>query len=253
MRKRIAVMFAAALAAVAPSFADDKDKVTDRSRPERTYRDRGDADVTYGRIKELNAGRKVVIDVDNAIDKSFDLTDNDESVNMAADLKVGDPVKVTEPKVNGKKTVEIIHHAGGGVRHGDQDTAARADRVETDSDVTSGRIKEFAGGGIVIDVDNANAVLGRSRIESVANAGDFATVELVSAIVGMEVGDYLVSCTDNDTGFEQFPYEAAQLSNGLETDRQWYALDFSSVLVRGFCDLAIVRDADFDPPERIIK
>ena len=155
MRKRIAVMFAAALAAVAPSFADDKDKVTDRSRPERTYRDSGDADVTYGRIKELNAGRKVVIDVDNAIDKSFDLTDNDESVNMAADLKVGDPVKVTEHKVNGKKTVQIIHHAGGGVRHGDQDTAARADRVETDSDVTYGRIKEFAGGRIVIDVDNA--------------------------------------------------------------------------------------------------
>jgi len=43
--------------------------------------------------------------------------------------------------------------------------------------------------------------------------------------------------------FEQFPYKTAQLSNGLETDREWYALHFASVLVRGFCDLAVVRDA----------
>ena len=43
--------------------------------------------------------------------------------------------------------------------------------------------------------------------------------------------------------FEQFRYEPGRLSNGLETDRQWYALHFSSVLVRGFCDLAVVREA----------
>jgi hypothetical protein len=41
--------------------------------------------------------------------------------------------------------------------------------------------------------------------------------------------------------FEQFPYEAARLSNGIETERQWYALHFTSVLVRGFCDLGTVR------------
>ncbi len=43
--------------------------------------------------------------------------------------------------------------------------------------------------------------------------------------------------------FEQFDYETARLSNGLETERQWYALHFRSFLVRGFCDLALVRDA----------
>jgi hypothetical protein len=43
--------------------------------------------------------------------------------------------------------------------------------------------------------------------------------------------------------FEQFAYQPARLSNGLETDRQWYALHFRSVLVRGFCDLAVVRRA----------
>jgi hypothetical protein len=85
----------------------------------------GKPDVTYGRVKELTAGQKVVIDVDNAIDKSFDLTDKDLTVKLAPGLKVGDPVKVTEYSVAGKtKRVQITHHSGGGVSHGDKKSAA---------------------------------------------------------------------------------------------------------------------------------
>jgi hypothetical protein len=86
---------------------------------------KGKPDVTYGRVKEITAGQKVVIDVDNAMDKSFDLTDKDVAVKLAPGLKVGDPVKVTEHSVAGKtKRVEITHHAGGGVSHGDKKSAA---------------------------------------------------------------------------------------------------------------------------------
>jgi hypothetical protein len=85
-----------------------------------------DKDATYGRIKELTAGQKVVIDVDNAVDKTFDLTDKDVTVKMAKGLKVGDPVKVVEQEVAGKtKSVMISKHSGGGVAHGDKDPAAK--------------------------------------------------------------------------------------------------------------------------------
>ena len=49
---------------------------------------------TYGQIKELTAGQKVVINVDNAPDKTFELHDKDVAVKMAKGLKVGDPVQV---------------------------------------------------------------------------------------------------------------------------------------------------------------
>jgi hypothetical protein len=79
-----------------------------------------DQDVTYGRIKELTPGQKVVINVDNAPDKSFDLSDHDVAVTLGKGLKVGDPVKVQEREVAGKtKAVSITKHTGGGVQHGD--------------------------------------------------------------------------------------------------------------------------------------
>ena len=79
-----------------------------------------DKDVTYGRIKELTAGQKVVINIDNAPDKSFDLSDKDVAVKLGKGLKVGDPVKVQEHEVAGKtKSVIITKHTGGGVTHGD--------------------------------------------------------------------------------------------------------------------------------------
>jgi hypothetical protein len=79
-----------------------------------------DTDVTYGRIKELTPGQKVVINVDNAPDKSFDLADKDLSVKLGKGLKVGDPVRIQEHDVAGKtKSVMISKHTGGGVKHGD--------------------------------------------------------------------------------------------------------------------------------------
>jgi hypothetical protein len=77
-----------------------------------------DRDSTYGRVKEFAAGQKLVIDINNAPDKSYDLT-KEHDVVVAPGLKVGDPVKITEADVNGKKTVNIAMDNTPGVEHGD--------------------------------------------------------------------------------------------------------------------------------------
>lgn len=84
--------------------------------------DRAEPDVTHGRVKEFTAGQKLVIDVDKAIDKDYDLTDKNINFKVAKGLKVGDPVKITERRTAGdKKSIQIVKHSGGGVKHGDAD------------------------------------------------------------------------------------------------------------------------------------
>ena len=103
----------------AQSAQTKAEKATDTTKA-RTKDAVSDKDVTYGRIKEFTAGQKVVINVDNAPDKTFDLTDKDVTVKLAKGLKVGDPVKVEEHEVAGKtKSVMITKHTGGGVKHGE--------------------------------------------------------------------------------------------------------------------------------------
>src|SRR5437016_835602 len=43
--------------------------------------------------------------------------------------------------------------------------------------------------------------------------------------------------------FRSFRTEPARLSNGLGTDRQWYAFDFTSCLVKGLCRRDVITDA----------
>ena len=113
---------ATALFGQEPTPDTRRDKTGTRARTDV----RKDADVTFGRIKEFTAGKNIVIDVDNAPDKSFDLADKDVNVKLAKGLKVGDPVKVTEHDVAGKtRSVMIAKHTGGGVAHGDKDPASK--------------------------------------------------------------------------------------------------------------------------------
>jgi hypothetical protein len=83
--------------------------------------DRAGPNITYGRVKEFTAGEKLVIDIDNALDKHYDLTETNTTYKVAKDLKVGDTVMITEKEVAGKKTIEVVKHSGGGVKHGDSD------------------------------------------------------------------------------------------------------------------------------------
>lgn len=112
-----------ALLAQAPPPPADSDKSATRSRTEAKTTD---TDATYGRIKEFTPGQKIVVDIDNAVDKSFDLNDKDLKVTLEKELKVGDSVKVVEHEKLGKtQSVSITKHAGGGVAHGDKDPNAK--------------------------------------------------------------------------------------------------------------------------------
>jgi hypothetical protein len=82
---------------------------------ERTVADR---DATYGRIKEFTAGQKLVVDINNAPDKNYDLA-KERDVVVPQGLKVGDTVKITERDLNGKKTVNIAMDSTPGVQYGD--------------------------------------------------------------------------------------------------------------------------------------
>lgn len=75
-------------------------------------------DAIYGRVKEFKSGEKLVIDINNAPDKSYDLAKQHDVV-VAPGLKAGDPVKITESEANGKKTTNIAMDNTPGVEHGD--------------------------------------------------------------------------------------------------------------------------------------
>jgi hypothetical protein len=53
----------------------------------------------------------------------------------------------------------------------------------------------------VLDVSNANAVLGRARITAATTSGDNTTFTLSPAITGMAADDLIVKATANDTSF----------------------------------------------------
>lgn len=125
MRHILSVFATSLLLTTAPALFGQATTPSEHSRA-RADTKKTDTDVTYGRIKELTPGQKVVIDVDNAPDKTFNLSDKDVTVHLGKGQKVGDPVKVTEGEVLGKtKTVTIAKHTGGGVAHGDKDPAAK--------------------------------------------------------------------------------------------------------------------------------
>jgi hypothetical protein len=65
-----------------------------------------DVDITYGRIKELKGGQKIVVQVDNAPDKTYDLASKDRTIKVAESLAVGDRVKVFEAKET--KAIQIV-------------------------------------------------------------------------------------------------------------------------------------------------
>jgi len=118
-----------ALSVSSPAFGQastSKDQSSSQDTKERARNAVKDTDLTYGRIKELTPAQKVVIDVDNAPDKTFDLASKDVTVHLASGLKVGDPVQVREHEVAGKtKSVTISKNTNPNVKHGDKDTKAK--------------------------------------------------------------------------------------------------------------------------------
>ena len=76
--------------------------------------------VTYGRIKEVKAGQKIVVAVDGAPDKTYNLADAKRTITLAEGLAIGDPVKVMGTDKKGAKTVQIVRDIQAGSRSRDR-------------------------------------------------------------------------------------------------------------------------------------
>jgi ribosomal protein S17 len=154
MGSKIFALFGfSALLLAGVAFAGDENKRSDdKNRPAAQYsseRDEG----AIGRIKTLETGKKVEIDVRDGMDREFDLTEHDTHVSLAPGLQVGDTVKVTETESDGRKTVTIARYEGSAMAG---DETARAGDRETDTEVAIGKVEEYeAGKEIEIDVENA--------------------------------------------------------------------------------------------------
>jgi hypothetical protein len=73
-------------------------------------------DVVSGKVETYEAGKSIKVSVPGKIStsKSFDLDSKDETINVPADVKVGDWVKVSEKTDNnGHKTVTVSHTKAG--------------------------------------------------------------------------------------------------------------------------------------------
>jgi len=62
---------------------------------------------TAGRVREYNAGQRLIIEVAGAPERSYDLSSKDQSIVIAPGLKAGDTVHIMENEANGKKTISI--------------------------------------------------------------------------------------------------------------------------------------------------
>jgi hypothetical protein len=109
---------------------ESKSRTPERNVPAATQSDKSDEDTTviYGRIKEVKAGKKVVVAVDKALDKTYDLTDGNATVRLAEDLAIGDRVKVMEHGKKGNKSVQIVRDVSSGNNQQDRAKPANPDK-----------------------------------------------------------------------------------------------------------------------------
>ncbi len=96
-------------------------------------------DVTRGRVKEYTPGQAITIDVPMAIDKSYNLAQQDEKqrVTVAEGLKVGEPVAVIEWEQNNVKFVRIVPQGA---------EAAMADGAFAPSATATGKVTQMTPG-----------------------------------------------------------------------------------------------------------
>jgi hypothetical protein len=76
---------------------------------------------SFGRIKEVKAGQKIVIQIDGAPDKTYNLADAQKTITIAEGLAVGDPVKVLETDKRGVKSVQIVRDVRPDAQRRDQE------------------------------------------------------------------------------------------------------------------------------------
>ena len=77
-------------------------------KPDRIEERAANVDGVYGTIKKVTLGKEIVIAVDNAPDKTYNLADPKQAVSVAEGLAIGDKVKVVESRKKDGKTIQIV-------------------------------------------------------------------------------------------------------------------------------------------------
>jgi hypothetical protein len=100
----IAACFLAGMLSAAPQDTQKPTPHPDKL-DESAERKAQESGAIFGKIKGIEAGQKIVIEVDKGKDRTYNLADPKRSVNVAEDLAVGDRVKVLESE---NKSVQIV-------------------------------------------------------------------------------------------------------------------------------------------------
>lgn len=74
--------------------------------------ERSSTEGTMGRVKEYNAGQRLVIEVAGAPERSYDLSSKEQSIVVAPNLKAGDTVRIMENETGGRHTINITVDSG---------------------------------------------------------------------------------------------------------------------------------------------
>lgn len=88
-------------------------------------------------------------------------------------------------------------------------------------------------GGLMLDQDlevavhdgTTATVRGRTRITSISNSGDTATLVLGTAVTGITAGDAIVACTASDTALDQAPYGLMAITNRSAAFNSFLGID----------------------------
>lgn len=101
---------------------------TPQSIDTKAVNEKKNTDAVYGKIKEVTNGQKIVIAIDNRLDKTYNLGDAKKVVRVAEGLAVGDSVKVLETDVKGNPTVDIVRNVDAAGTNDQQRARAAEDK-----------------------------------------------------------------------------------------------------------------------------
>jgi hypothetical protein len=104
----------AGLPAIAQTPRQDSRQSTQEDKEQTTQTNNGTAktkaDIYYGKVESYDPGKTLKVSVPGKLEntKSFDLTERDQTVDIASNVKVGDWVRVEQKKENNGHTTLTV-------------------------------------------------------------------------------------------------------------------------------------------------
>lgn len=91
-------------------------------QPEQVEAEAANVQGVYGKIKDVKAGDKIVIEVEKGRDRTYSLADPKKTISVADGLAIGDKVKIVESGRRSNKSIQIVRD----VRDGSGESGERS-------------------------------------------------------------------------------------------------------------------------------